>query len=361
MTRALIATIVPVMCVLAMTAAAQHRPPDNSALDFNPDTTGSEAWRESVEERDRQRVDAAREGGETVIATQAGEATPPAAQPAPPPPDETPPAGPPADDYAHQERPPTIHEPSDVLRPARPGAPPGGDLADVLAILIEEWSREPAIVAIAYDAATAREAAPAAAAPAPATGAIRTAIDAGRPLYARTLYAVNSDYPGPVLLEILEPPLAGAVATGTFTQVRDALVLRLDRIESGGASTPVDGWAVGLDCACFGIEGRVSRHWFERVILPAAISFAQGWARAVARPQTTVNIEGGVVVESTSRATAQQRLYEGIAAAAGPAAAVLQEDAPTRMTVAIPRNTELAVTFVAAADVGTDTFGGITP
>ena len=216
-------------------------------------------------------------------------------------------------------------------------------------MLIEEWSREPQIVAVGYDAASAR-AAESLGETAPASGppAVTLAIEAGRPLYARTLYEVNSDYPGPVLVEILEPPLVGAVATGTFTRVRDTMVLHLTHLEVGGVRVPVDGWAVGLDCACFGIDGQVDRHWFDRVILPAAIAFVEGWSRALARPATTVNVEGNVVVESVDAATSDERIYEGIAAATGPAAAVLQEDAPRAMTVSIPRNTELAVTFTAA-------------
>ena len=54
----------------------------------------------------------------------------------------------------------------------------------------------------------------------------------------------NSDYPGPVLLELLEPPLAGAVVSGEFALVRERLVLRLTRLEYRGRCVPVDAWAV---------------------------------------------------------------------------------------------------------------------
>ena len=87
------------------------------------------------------------------------------------------------------------------------------------------------------------------------------------------------------------------------------------------------------------------------MIVPAAVAFVEGWATAIARPRTTVNVDGGVVVQSTAAATSEERLYEGIAAATGPAAAVLQEDAPRQMTVRIPRNTELAVTFASPPDI----------
>ena len=81
-------------------------------------------------------------------------------------------------------------------------------------MLIEAWTRPPEIVRVRYPEAAARE--PAAASPeaaprgagrAPETAApILPRIAAGRGLYARTLYEVNSDYPGPVLLELTSTP-----------------------------------------------------------------------------------------------------------------------------------------------------------
>ena len=357
MTAIRTAAMLAALLLAAPAAAQETRLPDNSAFDLDPNTEGTEEWRSTVEERDRQTVDEARETGETVISTQVGEVAEPATDPAAAE-EETAATARPETGYAHQDTLPVIHDPSDVLDPAYPGMLAGQDLSDLLGVLIEEWSRPPEIVALSYEAASARPAEEEPPPAAPGPPALTLDVEAGRPLYARTLYEVNSDFPGPVLIEILEPPLGGAVATGTFTQVRDSMVLRLTRVENDGMSVPVDGWAVGLDCACFGIEGDVDRHWFDRVIMPAAVAFVEGWSRALARPQTTVNVDGGIVVQSTAKATARQRVYEGIAAATGPAAAVLQEDAPGAMTVRIPAGTELAVTFASAPDVAGLAFGG---
>ena len=252
-----------------------------------------------------------------------------------------------------RSRDPVIQQPSRVVGPAygdygAPAAAPGQDLADLLALLIREWSREPEIRQLAYGAASAPAAGPEPPPAHPPGPALAAAIRAGRPLYARTLYEVNSDYAGPVIVEILEEPLAGAVATGGFEVVRDRMVLRLASLDHEGLRVPVDGWAVGLDCACFGIAAEVDRHWFERVILPAAISFAEAWTAALARPDTTVTVEGNVVVESTRQAADDERIYEGVAAATGQIGRVLSEDSPRAMTVRIPQNTALAVTFAAS-------------
>ena len=327
-------------------ASAAAQTPDNSSLEIDTDTEATDAYQQTIDERNRQNVDEARETGEFAIPYVIGQATEPESGPAEEP--QTEGFGEPSG-YVEPDPETTIRNPSSVLEPVysgygSPTAAPGQDLSDLIAILIEEWSREPNIVTLDYAGAAAlaadTEAATPVAGPSP-----QAPVEPGRPLYARVLYEVNSDYPGPVLLEILEPPLAGAIVTGGFEVVRDRMALRLNRLEHEGRSTAVDGWAVGLDCACYGIAGDVSRHWFDRVILPAAIAFATGWADALARPSTTVTVQGDIVVEDTGQATSKQRLYEGAANAASVAGEVLQEDSPRRMTVRIPRNTELAVTF----------------
>ena len=326
--------------LLAAAPAAPQSTPDSSSLDIDPDTEVTDAYQQTVDEREQQNIDEAIESGTSTYPYALGPATEPEAAAV-----EDPPTG-------GYDAPPvetTIRSPSSVLDPVysgygSPTAAPGQDIADLLAILIEEWSREPTIVALDYAGAAAVAAA--AESPSPASApALQAPVEPGRPLYARVLYEVNSDYPGPVLLEILEPPLAGAIVTGSFETIRDRMALRLNRLEHQGRSTAVDGWAVGLDCACYGIAGEVDRHWFDRVILPAAIAFATGWADALARPETTVTVQGDIVVEGTRQATSKQRLYEGVADAALVVGQVLQEDSPRRMMVRIPRNTELAVTF----------------
>ena len=171
-------------------------------------------------------------------------------------------------------------------------------------------------------------------------------IAAGTGLYARTMYAVDSDYPGPVLLEILEPPLAGAVASGAFTLIGERLVLRLSRLEYRGRSFTVDAWAAGLDCACYGVDGEVDSHWFERVLLPASVRFAEGFLTALSRPSETVTIGGEVRYERREAAT-RDAVHAGLATAARTAGDVLLENAPDGPTVRIARDTELVVVFAA--------------
>ena len=171
-------------------------------------------------------------------------------------------------------------------------------------------------------------------------------IPAGTGLYARTMYAVDSDYPGPVLLEILEPPLAGAVASGAFTLIGERLVLRLGRLEYRGRSLAVDAWAAGLDCACYGVDGDVDSHWFERVLLPSAVRFAEGFLSALSRPSETVVFGDELRYERRGSET-REAVHAGLATAARTAGDVLLENAPDGPSVRIARDTELVVVFAA--------------
>ena len=347
-------TAVLAWAVMAVPAVAQV--PDNRDPRLDPDDLVPPAYDRTLEERDSQRLDAAREAGETFIPLIQGPGAAPDA-----------PAGAPAEP-ARVRHAPTPPKPAyeGYRRPAAPQpAAPGrggravGDLRaeGLVGVLIESWTRAPEIVRLRYPEAAAHGPGPA---PAETAAGDRDAresqgaapalprIPAGSGLYARTLYAVDSDYPGPVLLELLEPPLAGAVASGAFTLVGERLVLRLAGLEYRGRSVAVDAWAVDPGCACYGVDGEVDGHWFERVLLPSAVRFAEGFLGALSRPNETVIVHGGDVRYERLEASAQDAVHAGLATAARTAGDVLLESAPEGPTVRIPRDTELVVVFATA-------------
>ena len=129
--------------------------------------------------------------------------------------------------------------------------------------------------------------------------------------------------------------------------VGERLVLRLARLEYRGRSVSVDAWAVGLDCACYGVEGEVDSHWFSRVLLPSAVRFAEGFLAALARPAESLSIGDGDVRYERREAATRDAVNAGLASAARTAGDVLLENAPDGPTVRIPRDTELVVVFAA--------------
>ena len=350
--------LLAVLWAAGLAAPALAQVPDNRGPRLDPEDSVPPAYRDTLDERDRQRLDAARAAGETFIPVIQGPGTAPeapaaaAAGPAPARAAPTPPR--PAYEGYRQPEPAAPRASSGDERTAGDLRPEGLRPEGLIGVLIESWTRPPEIVRLRYPAAART--------PEPdlpgdknvqpdgrdarATAPILPHIAAGRGIYARTLYAVDSDYPGPVLLELLEPPLAGAVATGAFTLVRERLVLRLTRLEYRGRSVPVDAWGVGLDCACYGVEGEVDSHWFSRVLLPSAVRFAEGFLTALSRPSETVIVGDGVRYERLESST-REAVHAGLAGAARTAGEVLLENAPDGPTVRIPRDTEMVVVFAA--------------
>ena len=349
------------LCAITVEAAAQV--PDNRGVTLDPEDSVPPSYRDTLDAYDRQRLDAARAAGETFLPVFQGQGAEDGAETLPAP-------APPRAVYEGYRR-PAASRPDTESGEDRSAGEPGAEglrLESLVGVLIEAWTRPPEIVHLRYPQTAARgpgstppgDEAALPVDPGPrATESIMPRIVAGRGFYARTLYAVHSDYPGPVLLELLEPPLAGAVVSGTFARVGERLTLRLSRLEYRSRSLPVDAWAVGLDCACYGVRGEVDRHWFSRVLLPAAASFAEGFLDAISRPEETVIVNGDVLGPGVlgprvlgprlryERRAAETRdaVNAGLAVAARAAGDVLLEDAPDGPTVRIPRDTELVVVF----------------
>ena len=120
-------------------------------------------------------------------------------------------------------------------------------------------------------------------------------------------------------------------------------MLRLTSLTWQGATFPIEAWGVDPNCACYGIEGEVDRHFLARVVLPAAARFAEGFLNAVAMPARTVTIDDGTVFHDRAEAGTEEALYAGAAAATRTLGDILTADAPRETTVRIPRNTPLVV------------------
>ncbi|MCY3760719.1 MAG: DotG/IcmE/VirB10 family protein [Gemmatimonadetes bacterium] len=343
------------LAVLGATAGNAEAP-DNRDVKLNPaGGAGTSVYRQTLEERNLQGLEESMETGDShvdVVTPAAGGEEGDAVEP--------PEVGARAKietEEADRKQPETV-SPETGVQPVRrvrvqEDPEPGGkfdvEVGNVdafVAALVEALDRAPNVRRITY--ASREEGAPSS----PEAGAGRAAlaalpeVGAGDAFYARLLHAVNSDYPGPVLIEILQPPLAGAVARGEFQLVRDRMVIRLSSLETGGEALSVDAVAVGLDCACFGVSGDVSYHWWERVLLPAATGFVEQYLIARAEPeQRVVTGAGGTVASERRSRSARQARDAGLAAAAGRVGEVLREQSPSVRTVSIPRNAELAVMF----------------
>ena len=359
------------LLICALLAASSGSPssawaqmPDNRGVKLNPEDSVPPAYLDTLDERDRVRLDAARRQGDSFVPIFSGRGQAPGY---------TQPASGAGSTRSVTESPPSLrHQPGGRVTPrptyeayspprqeGRPAGRPEDRISDLIGVLLQNWSKPPRIVRIRYPAAKPETAAPATSGTPPEPSI--PLPPAGGGIYARTIYAVNSDYPGPVLIELLGPPLAGAVATGAFTLSGERMVLRLTSLEYRGRRMATDGWAVGLDCACYGIAGEVDSHFFQRVLLPAAVRFAEGFLTAMGRPAESVTLGSGDVRYERRQGSTREAVHSGLGTAARSAGDILLENAPKRPTVRIPRDTELIVMFArpagTAPENGTQSIG----
>ena len=343
--RRLVAVLTAVLA-----GGAEAQTPDNTGTKLDTSGgAGSSGYQETLEQREQDDLERGRESGATTMPILT---TPPETdEPSPVSPldEHVPPAG-----AVEQADPPRESEPvrrvrqgEDVVVPVAGGrADEGGGLDEIVAALVQAMDRGPDIRRIVYARPETESPAPAVQSGTVRPGPVLPDVAAGDAFYGRLLHAVNSDYPGPVLIELLQPPLQGVVARGSFQLIGRRLVIRITALDVAGETMPADAVAVGLDCACFGVSGEVTYHWWERLILPAAFGFVQQYL--VARAETerrVVNVTDGAVVTEQREASARQARDAGLAAAAARAGEVLLEQAPSAQTVEIPRNAEVAVMF----------------
>ena len=353
----------PPFCALVCAAPALAQFPDNRDVKLNPEDTVSPEYESTLNERDQQRREEASEHGDSFITMLRGTGQAPEEglpRPLPQESEITAIVSAAPELRAEAARPVTVYE-TGVLTVTR-GRDSSNGLAAMVGVLLESWTRPPSIVRLRYAAPpeSGGDAARASAAPDPSRAERDRAglphIAPGQGFYARTLYAVDSDYPGPVVLELLQPPLAGAVAHGGFERVGQRLVLRLTSLTWRGRSFPMDAWAVDPQCACFGIEGEVDRHFLSRVLLPAAARFAEGFLTAAAMPARTLTMQDGTVFHERGESGEREALHAGAGAAAQTLGDILMADAPRETTVRIPRDTPLVVMLAGpfAASAATD-------
>ena len=344
-----LAALLALVCGLGGVDRGWPQVPDNRGVKLDLEDAVSPAYRETLDERDRQRLDEARERGDSFVPTFQGEGR--AAGEIPPvvlQRDEAVAGGVAGlqEMSVERERPVPAYE--TVVGPGAHGEDTDDGLAAMVGVLLETWTRPPQIARVRYGQAETLAGARAAESAADDDRAGRLpSVRAGAGFYARTLYGVDSDYPGPVVLELLQPPLTGAVATGRFERVRQRLVLRLGSLTWQGGTFPVDACGVDTDCACYGIEGEVDRHFLSRVVLPAAARFAEGFLNAAAMPARTLTVQDGSVLHERDESGTEEALYAGAGAAVRTLGDILMADAPKETTVRIPRGTPLVVMFAA--------------
>lgn len=184
----------------------------------------------------------------------------------------------------------------------------------------------------------------------------RVITPAGSIAYAQLLNQLNSDIPGPVMAHVLSGPFAGGRALGRYSVNNEYLVLEFSVIVKDGVGYTIQGIALDEKTTLAGHQTDIDRHYFRRVILPAAAKFLEGYASAASEQVTsTTTTNGGGVVQDTEPLDTEKELMAGVEEAAGEISSVLTEEANRPITIIVAKGTTfgiLMLTTVTTEDVG---------
>lgn len=171
-------------------------------------------------------------------------------------------------------------------------------------------------------------------------------VPAGTVTYAQLLTELNSDIKGPALAHVLSGPFAGGRALGSFTLQDEYLVIKFERVVKDGRSYAIEAIALDQDTTLAGMQSDVDRHYFSRVVLPAAAKFVEGMAGAYAETQTSTTSNGDTLVQDTPELSTEEEIASGVEEAATKVSEILDENADKPVTVVVKKGTTMGILFV---------------
>ncbi|MFN7114983.1 MAG: DotG/IcmE/VirB10 family protein [Alphaproteobacteria bacterium] len=184
----------------------------------------------------------------------------------------------------------------------------------------------------------------------------RIITPAGSIAYAQLLNELNSDIPGPVLAHVLSGPFAGGRALGKYSVQEEYLVLEFSVIVKDAVGYTINGIALDEKTTLAGHVTDIDRHYFRRVILPAAAKFLEGYTSAAAKAVTsTTTGPGGAVIQQEDELDTKKELMAGAEEAAGEIASAMTEQAKRPITIRLAKGTTFGILMLST--VTTDEVG----
>lgn len=169
-------------------------------------------------------------------------------------------------------------------------------------------------------------------------------ISMGQVIYAQLLNELNSDVPTPVLAHVLSGPLRGGRALGEFEVQDEYLVITFDYIVKDDITYTIDAIALDPETTLGGMKSHVDKHYWTRVILPAASRFISGFAEAATQTETTAVADGGGgAIQSTEDLNTREELMSGVKEAADGVVEILDEGVDRPITVHLHQGTPMGL------------------
>lgn len=172
-------------------------------------------------------------------------------------------------------------------------------------------------------------------------------VAAGSIVYGQLMNQLNSDLPGPVLVSLLSGPFAGGRAIGQLEVKSDYMILTFSKVIKDGVVYQVKGVALDEETTLTGHRSDIDRHYFTRVILPAAAEFIKGYAGAAAETATSTRTDGGGgLVQDNPSPDAREQVFAGVEEAADQVSDILEEEADRPVTVHLDKGTTMGILFI---------------
>ncbi len=185
-------------------------------------------------------------------------------------------------------------------------------------------------------------------------------IPAGEIEYGQLLLEANSDIPGPVLVLLVSGPLKGSKLIGSFTVQNDYLTLQFNRIVVDGRDSQVDAIALDPDTSLTGMATEVDHRYLQRILLPAAAAFVEGFSEAFAQSDSTsITIETGssgtTTTDTQQDLNTEQEVALGVKEAGQEVRDIIEEiNDDVQVLVKIHAGTPIGILFTQAVTAEND-------
>lgn len=134
-----------------------------------------------------------------------------------------------------------------------------------------------------------------------------TPFEVGDVMYAVNTIAINSDVPGPAMIELVTGHLKGGKFIGAFARHNKHLLLKFTAFAFQGKTYPIEALAVDPATSSVAMRSDVDSHYFERWGGLVAASFLEGFAEAVSTSGlSTESTDIGVIVDQPDYSTSDQ-------------------------------------------------------
>ncbi len=174
-------------------------------------------------------------------------------------------------------------------------------------------------------------------------------IPAGKIVYGQMLLEANSDVPSVVLAQMVSGPLKGWKLLGEFAVAENIELLTINfnlAVNEDGKQFEVDAVMLNPDTSLAALATDVDHRYIRRIILPAAASFIEGFADAIADSgRTTVTVQGETVIENDEETTDEQEVATGVTEAADEIGTILDDLADVPVRIIIDAGTPIGIFF----------------